>query len=231
MPPLVTRTAAMAACLLACGVAAADSVLLDDGTTTTGRVAGLSSAGVNLGPGEPLPMARVRRVQLDQPAVPAYPMGLWLTDGTCLGGAVHDLKPDSVALRSVTLGERTFPLEQVSAIYFGPVPAPATLQAPTNGLFRAVLKTGLPRDGHIMVLSGTHVLLRLETGLEKIPIDNVACLVRAIPGAAAPVVLRNGDRLPAAAWTGDQGTLHVAGAEATITLRSVSEISWGKTAP
>lgn len=213
----------------AAGSGRADTLTLADGSEKTVTVTGIITGTVATAQGDSLPIDQVRRLRFACPDVIPYPSGVWLTDGTLLGGAVRDLKTNSLTLRSATLGEIGIPLDQIAVLYFEAPPARAALAAPSNGLVRAVFKNGGLKEGRLLAISAGHVLLRLDGGLEKLPIENLACLVRAMPAATAEVTLRNGDRLAHVTWTGKRGMTDAGAGPVTVAFEQVREIVFGKT--
>jgi len=227
--PTFNAACAALAVLGAAVTAPADTLTLADGREVTATVTGIASGTVSTAAGETFAADQVRRLRFDRPDIASYPSGVWLTDGTLLGGALRDLKPTLLTFRSATRGEIGIPMDRVAVLYFDGPPALPALSAPSNGLMRAVFKAGGFKDGHLLTVTAGNVLLRLDSGLEKLPIDTLACLVRALPAAAAEVTLRNGDRLAHVDWTGNRGTADGGAGPIPLTFDRVRDINFGKT--
>ena len=210
-------------------IARADTLTLADGRELAATVTGIATGSITTAQAGALPVEQVRSLRFARPDVIPYPSGVWLTDGTLLCGVLRDLKTNAVTVRSVTLGEIGIPLERVAVIYFETPPIPSTLAVPASGLVRAVFKNGGFKEGRLLAVSAGHVLLRVDSGLEKLPIDNLACLVRAMPAATAEVTLRNGDRLAHVTWDGNRGTADAGAGPVTLKFEQVREIVFGKT--
>jgi hypothetical protein len=229
-----TASAAAGAALFlaAISLAPADTITLGDGRQVTGTVKQITADQVAVEGQSPVSVTNILRVTFSSPDVIAYPSGIILTDGTTLCGALRGAKPDSFVFRSVTLGLMTIPSASVAIIYFGPPPAITGLKAPPQGAWRAVFKNGTTREGSLVSVSMLSAILRTPDGLEKIPLDGLACFVRALPVGKTTVTLRNADRFSRpASWTANGLTIKAGTLTFPVGLASLREVQWEKRGP
>lgn len=185
----------IAAAALFASACCGDTVFLKDGKVD-GQVEGIADGKITLTNRQSFAIGEVVSLAFSRPPVVAQTRGIILCDGSVLNGTLHELSTNAVVFRSTSLGRLTLSYQTVSAVYFNPGVSPADIKLPAPGKILAVQKAGLAREGELLAISPSRLVLRTDKGLEQMASADLLYLsMNAVKNTPAKIILRNGDRL------------------------------------
>lgn len=184
----------MTVLLLGIRLPATDKIILKNASKTA-KISKMTDKTVVAG-GKSIPLGNVKEIIFGASELPAKKSGVMLKNGTLLSGVIRKLDKKEISFRSTSFGLIKIPLDQVSALFYVDIDS-AIKNLNKMQKFPAIMQsTGTQLTGKILWCDMKSAGILSTSGLKKIPSDKLGLVCYAKFNDQAPVILRNGDKLP-----------------------------------